>query len=54
MVCCDETIEGEVMAMKTIREEAFGNVRLRILETGDSYTGIVISNGKVTECSWCV
>jgi hypothetical protein len=35
--------------MKTIREEAFGNVRLRILETGDSYTGIVISNGKVSD-----
>jgi len=34
--------------MKTIREEPFGNVRLRILEKGDAYVGIVISKGKVS------
>ena len=36
------------MAMKTIREEPFGKVRLRLLEKGDAYVGIVISKGKVS------
>ncbi len=35
--------------MKTIREEPFGNVRLRILEKGDAYVGIVISKGKISD-----
>lgn len=35
--------------MKTIREEPFGNVRLRLLRKDDVYLGIVIANGKASQ-----
>lgn len=37
------------MTMKTIREEPFRGVRLRILQKGDTYVGIVISEGKISD-----
>ena len=35
--------------IRTIREEPFGKVRLRLLRKGDLYHGIVIANGKASQ-----